>query len=749
MPIWSRRPSAIAVLQQTYNEAYENSLQSILKESNFEYEASLASWNITLQGITNGMAALDNSPLRTAQEMSLMSSIRDIERQCNERMEFLRTKLYNPDMATNPYRSGAGYGVSSSGSIRGARSVPRVAVGSKTQSEESVRAANASMPASHQKSASEGNFHPMPSVSDMPYGMYRAKQSAITKTLQQLQINSNDGYASSGVSSVSTSPGSIHAPATVPATAPATAPVSTPAPPPVQRTMLKTLRSGKNDRQKKASNQPASNAATAAWKNPSANNTNAILQAAREKQERQQEIILRTAKQAVSSRDSNGRLKRSPQSDHLAQFSGFEDTFVDELGSRDGSQSPELLGAQRSASPQLQAKPRTTNRYVVTTSHINSKRTHASRPSPPPSRNAKPSPPAPTKAAPAAQAPTSKAPAAPKASTAPPSSTGDEELDEWDIMAREKIKDLRGVDENAAMQILSEVVLKGDPVHWGDIAGLDRAKASLKETVVYPFLRPDLFSGLREPALGMLLFGPPGTGKTMLARAVATESKSTFFSISASSLTSKYMGESEKLVRALFQMAKALAPSIIFVDEIDSILTQRADSGEHEASRRIKNEFLVQWSDLQAAAAGKNSSENLRRVLVLGATNLPWAIDEAARRRFVRRQYIPLPEAETRKQHLEKLLSHQKHALTPEDIDVLVEKTEGYSGSDVTALAKDAAMGPLRALGEDLLTTDPDQIRSMNISDFEESMKTIKPSVSPEGLKAFEQWAALYGSSGA
>jgi fidgetin-like protein 1 len=124
----------------------------------------------------------------------------------------------------------------------------------------------------------------------------------------------------------------------------------------------------------------------------------------------------------------------------------------------------------------------------------------------------------------------------------------------------------RGLDPTAARAILNEIIIRGDEVHWSDVAGLEPAKTALKEAVVYPFLRPDLFLGLREPARGMLLFGPPGTGKTMLARAVATESKSTFFAISASSLTSKWHGESEKLVRALFGIAKRMSPSIIFVD---------------------------------------------------------------------------------------------------------------------------------------------------------------------------------------
>ncbi|KAJ9134749.1 AAA-domain-containing protein [Pleurostoma richardsiae] len=238
----------------------------------------------------------------------------------------------------------------------------------------------------------------------------------------------------------------------------------------------------------------------------------------------------------------------------------------------------------------------------------------------------------------------------------------------------------------------------------------------------------------------------------MLARAVATESKSTFFSISASSLTSKYLGESEKLVRALFALAKALAPSIIFVDEIDSLLSQRSGSGEHEATRRIKTEFLIQWSDLQRAAAGRESGNrdvgDANRVLVLAATNLPWAIDEAARRRFVRRQYIPLPEAETRATQLGKLLSQQNHNLTAADIGQLVELTDGFSGSDITALAKDAAMGPLRSLGEALLHMKMDEIRPIELSDFMASLTTIRPSVSKAGLKEYEDWAKQFGERG-
>jgi SpoVK/Ycf46/Vps4 family AAA+-type ATPase len=357
------------------------------------------------------------------------------------------------------------------------------------------------------------------------------------------------------------------------------------------------------------------------------------------------------------------------------------------------------------------------------------------------------------------------------------SSTEDEQTKAANAWKKRKAAVLKklppGVDQHAAKQILNEIIVQGDEVHWTDIAGLEVAKNALRETVVYPFLRPDLFMGLREPARGMLLFGPPGTGKTMLARAVATESKSTFFSISASSLTSKYLGESEKLVRALFSLAKVFAPSIIFVDEIDSLLSQRSGSGEHEATRRIKTEFLIQWSDLQRAAAGREVGEkdkergDANRVLVLAATNLPWAIDEAARRRFVRRQYIPLPEADTRAVQLKTLLQQQKHTLSDADIDSLVGMTDGkhlvfpelseqryltcatgFSGSDITALAKDAAMGPLRSLGEALLQMTMDDIRPIELSDFVASLTTIRPSVNKAGLKQYEDWAREFGERG-
>lgn len=206
--------------------------------------------------------------------------------------------------------------------------------------------------------------------------------------------------------------------------------------------------------------------------------------------------------------------------------------------------------------------------------------------------------------------------------------------------------------------------------------------------VILPAVRPELFTGLRSPAKGLLLFGPPGNGKTLLARAIATECSATFFNISAATLTSKYVGDGEKLVRALFSVARKLQPSIIFIDEIDSLLSER-NTSEHEASRRLKTEFLVEFDGLP-------SNLDSDKIVVLGATNRPQELDEAALRRFTKRVYVALPDQSTRQHLIRQLLAKQNCRLPDTAIANLAICTKGYSGSDLTALAKDAALEPIR-----------------------------------------------------
>ncbi|XP_031655001.1 spastin [Oncorhynchus kisutch] len=301
------------------------------------------------------------------------------------------------------------------------------------------------------------------------------------------------------------------------------------------------------------------------------------------------------------------------------------------------------------------------------------------------------------------------------------------------------MKNFKNVDSKLASFILNEIVDGGSSVSFEDIAGQELAKQALQEIVILPALRPELFTGLRSPARGLLLFGPPGNGKTMLAKAVAMESHATFFNISASSLTSKWVGEGEKLVRALFAVARELQPAIIFIDEIDSLLCERRE-GEHDASRRLKTEFLIQFDGVQ--------SEGAERVLVMGATNRPQELDEAVLRRFAKRVHVALPTEETRFKLLKNLLGKHGHPLNQKELAHLAKMTGGYSGSDLTSLAKDAALGPIRELGpEQVKNMAASDMRNIRCKDFEDSLKRIKPSVSPTTLDLYVRWNTDYGDS--
>jgi vacuolar protein-sorting-associated protein 4 len=317
---------------------------------------------------------------------------------------------------------------------------------------------------------------------------------------------------------------------------------------------------------------------------------------------------------------------------------------------------------------------------------------------------------------------------------------------------------------------LAGAILSETPnVKWDDIAGLESAKEALKEAVILPVKFPQLFTGNRKPTSGILLYGPPGTGKSYLAKAVATEAKSTFFSVSSSDLISKWMGESERLVKQLFTMARENKPSIIFIDEVDALCGPRGE-GESEALRRIKTELLVQMNGV-----GNDSNG----VLVLGATNIPWQLDAAIRRRFERRIYIALPEAEARTRMFEINIGTVPCECSGQDYKMLADMTEGYSGHDIAVVVRDALMQPIRKIqqathfktvmtedGEEKLTPcspgdegaremgwqeiDTDELKEpeLTIKDFIKSIKNNRPTVNQSDIGNHTKFTEDFGQEG-
>ncbi|XP_033164647.1 katanin p60 ATPase-containing subunit A1 isoform X3 [Drosophila mauritiana] len=293
---------------------------------------------------------------------------------------------------------------------------------------------------------------------------------------------------------------------------------------------------------------------------------------------------------------------------------------------------------------------------------------------------------------------------------------------------------------------LEKDILQRHPcIKWTDVAGLNEAKTILQEAVVLPVIMPEFFKGIRRPWRGVLMVGPPGTGKTMLAKAVATECGTTFFNVSSSTLTSKYRGESEKLVRLLFEMARFYAPSTIFIDEIDALCASRGSDSEHEASRRFKAELLIQMDGLNA------SMQEEKVIMVLAATNHPWDIDEAFRRRFEKRIYIPLPNEDTRSALLKLCLKDV--CLSPSlNIGMIGDELQGYSGSDISNVCRDASMMAMRRL---ISGRTPDQIKQIRreevdqpitLQDFQDARLRTKKSVSADDVARFEKWMEEYGS---
>ncbi|CDR41937.1 CYFA0S08e01794g1_1 [Cyberlindnera fabianii] len=313
---------------------------------------------------------------------------------------------------------------------------------------------------------------------------------------------------------------------------------------------------------------------------------------------------------------------------------------------------------------------------------------------------------------------------------------------------------------------LAGAILSEKPnVKWEDIAGLEPAKEALKEAVILPVRFPHLFTGKRKPLTGILLYGPPGTGKSYLAKAVATEANSTFFSVSSSDLVSKWMGESERLVKQLFNMARENKPSIIFIDEVDALCGPRGE-GESEASRRIKTELLVQMNGV-----GNDSSG----VLVLGATNIPWQLDAAIRRRFEKRIYIALPDEQARARMFELNVGNTPCEISSKDYKLLAEMTDGYSGADIAVVVKDALMQPIRkiqsathfkkvndnkltpcspgdsdAIEMNWMQIEADELQEpdLTIKDFIKAIKTTRPTVNEDDIKKQTEFTNDFGQEG-
>ena len=320
--------------------------------------------------------------------------------------------------------------------------------------------------------------------------------------------------------------------------------------------------------------------------------------------------------------------------------------------------------------------------------------------------------------------------------------------------------DGNGPDAELIEMLEREVVDTNPNVSFDDIAELNQAKKALQEAVLLPLIIPDYFKGIRRPWRGVLLYGPPGTGKTMLAKALATQGKTTFFNVHSSSFASKWRGESEKLVRILFEMARFYAPTTIFIDEVDSLCSKRGEGNEGEGSRRVKAELLVQMegvnSSTSASANEKNDEDKRKIVTVMAATNRPWDLDDALRRRFEKRVYIPLPNEKGRLQLFNlnlKKIEVDKNI----NYDKLVKLTDGYSGADISNVCREASFMPMRRelianKGRKIedLVNDPDfrtKIRAaICMPDFEKAIGNISKSVSSKDLEVYDKWTKEFSS---
>jgi transitional endoplasmic reticulum ATPase len=279
---------------------------------------------------------------------------------------------------------------------------------------------------------------------------------------------------------------------------------------------------------------------------------------------------------------------------------------------------------------------------------------------------------------------------------------------------------------------LREIMIQVPNVGWDDIGGLETTKNALREGIELPLKNPDAFRriGIR-PAKGFLLFGPPGTGKTLLAKAVAREAEANFIATKSSDLLSKWYGESEKQVSRLFARARQVAPTVIFIDEIDALAPQRGGGlGEPAATERVVNTMLAEMDGL----------EEMQGVVVVGATNRPTLLDPALLRpgRFDELVYVPVPEQEGRRTILG-IHTESMPVGDDVDLDALAARTEGFTGADLENLVRRAGLHTLRETIKDGVMEEGEA--TVTMAHFEEALKESRPSVTPEMEKQYRQLA--------